>query len=228
MNIYPPNPSGGTISQPTPILTDSSGYAWAGGYNENTQYGINIIAASQHEQYSHRTLISPTSLNVTLGRDFITMCGSPLAVGYKAPYISLDQNYGWRYGVGNALEFHRGIDITTASDGSSLAGADVLSSFYGRIIAKKYHQDRGNYVHIQKNDSTLWQVSQHLSGFSSAIQNSDVPISVSMGDVVGYVGNTGAGVGIHLHTEILNTSALNTHLNTVDPFKYYDRTKTCQ
>jgi murein DD-endopeptidase MepM/ murein hydrolase activator NlpD len=86
---------------------------------------------------------------------------------------------------------HTGIDYAAP------AGTPVRAVANGVVTQKGWSRGYGNTIEIKHNDrySTLYA---HLQGFSQGVQKGK---SVSMGDVIGYVGTTGWATGPHLHYE---------------------------
>jgi murein DD-endopeptidase MepM/ murein hydrolase activator NlpD len=92
--------------------------------------------------------------------------------------------YGMRWG-----RLHAGIDIA-APEGTPIRAADS-----GSVILAGWMGGYGNYTCIQHNSSlsTCYGHQSRLGTSSGA--------SVSQGQVIGYVGNTGNSFGAHLHFE---------------------------
>lgn len=104
-------------------------------------------------------------------------------------YISSDY-----FDTDSRNSMHRAIDIA----GPSIYGARVVSSEAGRVILSctdGYGGGYGNYVVIDHGNgkSTLYG---HLSGVASFKGQ-----TVSKGQTIGYVGNSGFSTGPHLHFE---------------------------
>lgn len=101
-------------------------------------------------------------------------------------------------------EIHWGVDIQVD------AGAPVAAATSGRI---HYAGWAGNYgrliILIGPGGSATWY--GHLSEF--AVQQGQM---VEVGQVIGYVGNTGRSTGTHLHFEIRPDGT-----QPVDPLRYY-------
>jgi murein DD-endopeptidase MepM/ murein hydrolase activator NlpD len=97
---------------------------------------------------------------------------------------TLTSPFGQRWG-----RLHAGIDIA-APDGTPIRAADS-----GSVVLAAYTGGYGNYTCIQ-HDASLSTCYAHQSGFATS-----VGASVSQGEVIGYVGNTGASFGAHLHFE---------------------------
>lgn len=105
--------------------------------------------------------------------------------------------FGMRWG-----RLHAGIDIA-APEGTPIRAADS-----GSVVLAAYTGGYGNYTCIQ-HDSSLSTCYAHQSGYATSSG-----ASVSQGQVIGYVGNTGASFGAHLHFETRVGGA------PVDPFGY--------
>jgi hypothetical protein len=101
--------------------------------------------------------------------------------------------YGWRFHPKTKEKrFHTGIDFNIQS------GEEIYSTADGIIIKSAYDQvsGKGNYVLVRHNDefSTLYS---HME--SIAVKTGD---QVKKGQVIGFVGSTGASTGPHLHYEV--------------------------
>jgi murein DD-endopeptidase MepM/ murein hydrolase activator NlpD len=106
--------------------------------------------------------------------------------------------YGMRFHpIDKVCKPHRGIDIDTAS-GNTDCGTPILAAKDG-IVTK--HPDTGGYglyATVQHDNGTISYYA-HLEGFPSSINSGD---EVKQGQVIGYMGNTGASTACHLHFEI--------------------------
>ncbi|HZI90304.1 MAG TPA: peptidoglycan DD-metalloendopeptidase family protein [Thermoleophilaceae bacterium] len=110
---------------------------------------------------------------------------------------TLSSPFGQRWG-----RLHAGLDIS-APEGTPIRAADS-----GRVVLAAYTGGYGNYTCIQHagSMSTCYAHQSRLGTSAGA--------SVSQGQVMGYVGNTGNSFGAHLHFEVrLNGSP-------VDPLGY--------
>lgn len=93
--------------------------------------------------------------------------------------------------------FHRGVDIAAPY------GTPIYASDSGTVVAVvNMHYSWGNYVQIDHGNGykTLYA---HMSSF--AVQLGD---TVSQGQIIGYVGNTGNSYGNHCHFEMSYNDAL--------------------
>lgn len=110
-------------------------------------------------------------------------------------YSKISSGYGPRWGRN-----HNGIDIT----GGGVYGASIVSARGGTVIAARNSGSYGKYLIIQHADgiSTLY-------AHCSALLVSEGQ-SVSKGETIARVGNTGNSTGPHLHFEVrVNGSAVN-------------------
>ena len=101
------------------------------------------------------------------------------------------------YGPRPPLPFHNGIDFSY----SGIDGDPVPAAHDGAIILRSYYPDWGNYVRIDCSDLT------GVAGSWTGYAHMNAPglygpgTSVSRGQTIGYVGNTGLSTGPHLHYE---------------------------
>ncbi|MBK3494866.1 peptidoglycan DD-metalloendopeptidase family protein [Viridibacillus sp. YIM B01967] len=123
---------------------------------------------------------------------------------------TLTSGFGWR-NIGAGPEFHYGVDLANAQGTPIVAAADGIIfrasplSTYGNVIMIT-HSIEGN---------TFTTVYAHLSGY-----NASVGQSVSKGEVIGYMGQTGRAYGSHLHFEIHTTAWQGQRVGAVNPIRY--------
>ncbi|WP_394750381.1 peptidoglycan DD-metalloendopeptidase family protein [Spongiimicrobium salis] len=101
--------------------------------------------------------------------------------------------------------FHRGIDVRAKSGTPIIAVAD------GVVTYAALKGDWGNLIHIRHSDGYETAYA-HLKGF--AVKANE---KVKKGAIIGYVGNTGASLGPHLHFEIKKDQ------KPVDPMSFFDQ-----
>ena len=103
-------------------------------------------------------------------------------------YTNVSSGFGNR-DLGFLADFHRGIDIPAD------AGTPIMACNGGTVVRSEYHYSWGNYVLIDHGNgqSTLYA---HMT--ATAVS---AGATVSQGDVIGYVGQTGNAYGNHLHLE---------------------------
>ncbi len=103
----------------------------------------------------------------------------------------LTSEFGMRISpITGTEKMHNGIDL------AAQAGSEVVSCQNGIVSSSTYDDVYGNYV-IINHDSGLQSVYAHLQ--KSAVKKGD---RIAAGQLVGYVGSTGASTGPHLHFEV--------------------------
>ena len=110
----------------------------------------------------------------------------------KAPLnykrISSHFSYARKHPVYKIVRPHTGVDYAAP------AGTPVVSIGDGTVVEKGYKGQAGNMVKIRHN-STYSTAYLHLSRFAQGLQTGQ---HVSQGQLIGYVGSTGASTGPHL------------------------------
>lgn len=129
---------------------------------------------------------------VVLCRGYFDEKGQSLRKAFlKAPLnykrISSHFTYARKHPVFKIVRPHTGVDYAAP------AGTPVVTIGDGTVIEKGYKGQAGNMVKIRHN-STYTTAYLHLSKFG----NISVGQHVSQGQVIGYVGSTGASTGPHL------------------------------
>ena len=106
-----------------------------------------------------------------------------------ACYI-ITSDYGIRTRDNGTTRMHYGIDIGAAY------GTNVLAADSGTVLTSYYHWSYGNFVIIDHGNGyqTLYA---HMSRVYVSVGQ-----SVSQGEVIGLVGNTGDSNGAHCHFEV--------------------------
>ena len=130
--------------------------------------------------------------------------GGPAQFIWPFPLEYTTDEYGPRPGIGDG--FHKGLDF---AGGPASAGKPIPATANGTVIARAYQEERGNYVildHGERDGNNLQTRYYHM--------NAPAPVSVgqsvTQGQTIGYVGNTGLSFGAHLHYE---TRINGDHLN---------------
>lgn len=100
---------------------------------------------------------------------------------------------------------HTGIDI----DGYGQDGYPIVAADSGTVILASYYGGYGNCVIIDHGNGYM-TLYGHMSGF--AVSNGS---SVSQGDTIGYLGNTGNSFGTHCHFEVIQNGT------QIDPLPYF-------
>src|SRR3989339_833039 len=92
-----------------------------------------------------------------------------------------------------------------AIDYAAAVGTPIMSVGDGVVrFAGWNNQGYGNFVSIRHNDVYTTEYA-HMSGFAKGIKNG---VSVTQGQVIGYVGSTGWSTGPHLHYQIKKNGQL--------------------
>lgn len=121
-----------------------------------------------------------------------------------SPFIgteyAISSRWGWRISpINGSVSMHRGVDIPMPN------GTPINSVMVGDVIDVDYSPDGyGNYVIVRWGKRTVLYA--HMS--SVAVREGDY---VNRGDVIGYVGSTGASTGDHLHLEYTIENGFNTN-----------------
>lgn len=107
-------------------------------------------------------------------------------------YSSVTSYYGYRiHPISGANQLHNGMDIGAPE------GTKVMAGLTGTVTTSAYNDSYGNYVVIK--DSKGYELRYaHLSSRSVS-----AGASVTKGEEIGLVGNTGNSTGSHLHIELL-------------------------
>ena len=131
--------------------------------------------------------------NTVGGKTWLTPCS----------YVYISSPFGWRnHPIDGVRRFHYGIDL------AARMGTPIVASRSGTVKTAAYDSAGGYYVAIDHHDGF---VSKYLHMTYYIVSPGQ---SVSAGQVIGYVGNSGASKGAHLHFAIQYNSEY------VNPAKY--------
>ena len=107
-------------------------------------------------------------------------------------YKRVSSVYGWRnHPVYGYRKFHYGIDLAASK------GTPIVASRAGKVTKATYDNSAGYFVTIDHGDGFS---TKYLHMTHYIVKKGDY---VSAGQVIGYVGSTGASTGPHLHFGIL-------------------------
>ncbi len=146
----------------------------------------------QHEEVAAdlRTSIAQEIAEATGG---LPLPAGPLPSASAAGFIwpiegTLTSGFGYRWG-----RMHEGIDISAAE------GTPIRATADGTVILMQSEYESGGYGNYTCIDhgGGLSTCYAHQSSFATSTGT-----SVSQGDLIGYVGNTGHSYGAHLHFEV--------------------------
>lgn len=120
----------------------------------------------------------------------------------------LTSHYGQRWG-----RLHSGIDIGKGGR----ATVPIVAAASGTVIKANYDRSYGNVVMITHviNGQVMTTVYGHFESLS--VSNGQ---SVTKGQLLGYMGNTGNSTGPHLHFEIHHGPWNGSRSNSVNPLRY--------
>ncbi len=135
----------------------------------------------------------PVSKIIVKGNKYIPDVGSTTSWGWPTDSgWTLSSGYVWRTSpITGKRELHGGLDISGTGYGSN-----IYATNNGRVKEAGYHYSYGNHVIIDHNNGYL-TLYAHMSKI-----NVKVGQVVARGDVIGFVGMTGAATGPHVHYEI--------------------------
>lgn len=183
--------------------------------------GVERIAQNTKVVNGEIAFVSPVSKTVikssvpkiiVIGTKYVPHIGSLSSWGWPTNSgYTITSYYGYRsaiYGLYNSTNWHSGIDIAGTGYGSPIYAANN-----GVIMNKEWGGSYGNYIQINHNNG-YYTLYAHMSGFA----NVSVGETVTRGQIIGYVGMTGAATGPHLHYEIRTCEYYSC---TVNPLLYY-------
>lgn len=181
-------------------------------YVDSTRVGIGRIYACHFYhggkwQEAYWLDLTDSVSGEVLCRGYFDQDGKSLRKAFlKAPLnykrISSHFTYARKHPVYKIVRPHTGVDYAAP------AGTPVVTIGDGTVIEKGYKGQAGNMVKIRHN-STYTTAYLHLSKFG----NIAVGQHVSQGELIGYVGSTGASTGPHLDFRVWKNGT------PIDPLK---------
>ena len=154
-------------------------------YEENKDRIDEIVA---EYEAAAKAAASSSSSSSSSGSTY-TYSGASMIWPLPSPYLAnrISSYFGYR-SVSVGSSYHKGIDIAAPS------GTSIYAVLDGTVVASSYGSATGYYV-ILYHGSNLYTHYYHQCKASFL----SVGDTVSQGDVIGYVGSTGASTGNHLH-----------------------------
>ena len=136
-----------------------------------------------------------------------------ISKGYTWPlpgYTMITSQFGNRFDpYYKVYRGHKGIDIS----GGGVAGKPIVATADGTVTVAEFNNGGyGNYVVISHGFKGGKLITSHYGHMMSYVVS--VGQEVKKGDVIGYVGTTGASMGYHLHFEMREDNI------PVNPFNY--------
>jgi len=166
----------------------------------------NIVAAEYRNGDRTIQAVRYTSPDGTSG--YYEPDGSSLERGflrYPVEFSRISSNFNPKrlHPIHNTVRPHNGVDLAAPT------GTPIRAAATGRVTFAGWKHGYGRVVQI-RHDETYETRYAHMSGFKGNLSRGE---SVEKGDVIGYVGMTGAATGPHLHYE------LRVHGKPYDPTK---------
>ena len=156
------------------------------------------------------TLKSSVPKIINIGTKYVPNVGSTTSWGWPTESgYTFSSYYGYRVQVFGEGNFHSGLDIAGTGYGSNVYAANN-----GTIETMEYVNSYGYHIMINHNNG-YYSLYAHMKSFAP---NITIGSTVSRGQVIGYVGNSGWSTGPHLHFEIRTCSR---YACTTNPLKYY-------
>ena len=117
-------------------------------------------------------------------------------------------------GVGQSGDSHSGIDFT----GGAIHGKPLYATTGGTVVQNSFEANGGGNMLIWKDAAGKLHWYMHMLEPSHL----NVGDTIEGGDLIGYVGSTGASTGDHLHYTI-NDSTWSSGTNAINPLMYFNR-----
>jgi murein DD-endopeptidase MepM/ murein hydrolase activator NlpD len=125
---------------------------------------------------------------------------------------------GWRFSSPYGYRIHPVTGIRHLHNGIDLSGTGLNSNIYaansGTVTLVRTHGGYGKTVIINHNNG-YYSLYGHLNGYTV-----EVGQTVTKGQVIGKMGNTGVSTGIHLHFSIFLGDPMK-YAPTIDPMRLY-------
>lgn len=147
-------------------------------------------------------LSEPVKAKVKIGTKVVAAVARSSGSGFKVVNGHISSNYGWRTNpISGTKRFHSGLDI--AAD----TGTAVYAYNDGTVIFAGWDDALGNLITIDHGNGLITRYG-HLSAL-----NVSTGQSVSGGETIGAVGETGYATGPHLHFEVYQDGKTQNPLN---------------
>lgn len=167
-------------------------------YGFNAKYGSSQNSPGAYSPSKYSTTSTTSGMNFYLkNQDRYTVLNSPLGTGY-----TISSYYGYR-DLSSGLSLHEGLDLYKS--GSNVS---VNSMSSGTVEKVDFDPYMGNYV-IVKHSDTVYVRYQHLASTSVSVND-----TLTTGQQIGIMGDSGVSSGVHLHISASTSSEFET---TFDP-----------
>lgn len=189
-----------TVEKYDSIMTLGSEYV-----EQKGSKGIMRVSQKIQKINGQSSIVTPIS-NVTIKapKDKIVLVGTKVV-----PHIGSTGSWGWPTNSGYTITSYFGYRNAPFGKGRELhSGLDIAGTGYGSPIyasnngvIEQIKVDKWNYgMHVVINHNNgYWTLYGHMSRFAKGIKEGQ---TVARGQIIGYVGQTGAATGPHLHFEI--------------------------
>lgn len=162
------------------------------------------------ESISRETIKTSKTKIVLVGTKIIPNVGSLDSWGWPTNSgYTLTSYFGYRLAIFGEGDFHSGLDIAGTGPGSP-----IYATNNGTVIKMEYVYSYGYYIQVNHNNG-YYTLYGHMSGFAP---NISVGSTVSRGQIIGYMGDSGWATGTHLHYEI---RVCEKYACARDPLRYY-------
>ena len=162
------------------------------------------------EPIGKETIKPSVSRIITVGTKQIASIGSTASWLWPINSYSISSYFQYRFSpINGKRELHTGLDI------AAKYGTPIYAANNGTIESVSRAGSYGYHIIINHGNG-YWTLYAHMSRFAVGMKEGTV---VARGDVIGYVGATGAATGPHLHYEI--RKGCGKYGCYVDPLPYY-------
>ena len=143
-----------------------------------------------------KEVIKPTvSRIISLGTKYVPNVGSIISWGWPTSTYTITSYYGYRAAIFGEGDFHTGLDISGAG-----WGAPVYATNNGTVQSMINYGNSGYGISVLINHNNgYWSLYGHMAGYAPGLAEG---MTVTRGQLIGYVGATGWATGPHLHFEI--------------------------
>lgn len=173
--------------------------------------GVQLSRENSGGPYSHAAASPPDELILQTEIYLDVLQNVPLGAPVHGVLTS---RFGWRKDpINGKSAYHRGLDIRGPR------GKDVKATAYGTVFKQGFDSSNGWYVLLDHGNGFRTKYA-HLEKI--LVKKGD---SVSRGDAVGLVGNSGRSTGPHVHYEIHYDDKIVNPLRFVRVAKYLKRGK---
>lgn len=144
---------------------------------------------------------------------FAKTMGMSLGSVYGSSWFAKRNNPN-KQGQGSSGDEHSGVDFT----GGSIEGKPLYATTGGKVVLSHYQGDGGGNMLVWQDSAGKYHWYMHMAEPSTF----KVGDEISGGDLIGYVGSTGASTGPHLHYTINDSTSSSGSGNVYNPLMYFN------